>query len=745
MRLLRPRMCAGFLRLLVLGGLVSSVPAAAQALPDYLVRAVYFVPKNRTPQADYAGKVHAMVHLSQTFYAHQMSGYGYGPKTFRYEEDANGRVLVHLVNGQYDDTYYHPDPYGRVRSEVDAAGLLGPKWVTFVMEETDYVSNGNVVGAVAVGGSDNYRPGYGWGGNAVVGASGLWYDVPAGFADNRDYGSVLGFTALPWWFKSESPCPASGTAYTVGKLAGIALGGTAHEIGHAFGLNHALSWFVMAVEPPLLTLDDGTVTPGVDIDVMGMGYLQARGAVSAFNCGDGNAAMRINPHDAAVLNINRYFNSAVAFTDDTWPTASITSPANLAPSNSNVLPVTVQLADLGGSGLAYVTFWVDGSLADGLPVSGSSATVTRNIFFGTTDQGAGGPFQRGIYARVWDGHGNSNQSASVQVSLTNHEPGNVWTPSGPSTGAPGNSYDFAFFATDVENDQIRFEIDWGDGQAGAIAFASAGVQRTSSHTWNQNGIYRIRVRAYDDKGARSGWSGSALLTLADSVPPAAVSDLTLVARTATRAELSWTAPGDDGAVGKAASYELRYSSGQLDLGSWAVSQVATGLPTPRSSGAAESFTVVGLDPQTTYQFAVRARDDGNNLSPLSNVVLAVPPSADGGGPGVDGGGPGVDGGGPGVDGGGPGVDGGGPGADGGGPGADGGGTVPDGGGPTVDAGGPGVPYVPGLDAGDDTSPEERSAPLPVGCGCSSTARSSLLMWSLFGFFLVSRRGRRVRR
>ena len=37
---------------------------------------------------------------------------------------------------------------------------------------------------------------------------------------------------------------------------------------------------------------------------------------------------------------------------------------------------------------------------------------------------------------------------------------------------------------------------------------------------------------------------------------------------ATAVKLTWTAPGDDGTVGTATSYDVRYSTGVINAGNW---------------------------------------------------------------------------------------------------------------------------------------------------------------------------------
>ncbi|HEU4725798.1 MAG TPA: hypothetical protein VFU59_10940 [Candidatus Eisenbacteria bacterium] len=109
-----------------------------------------------------------------------------------------------------------------------------------------------------------------------------------------------------------------------------------------------------------------------------------------------------------------------------------------------------------------------------------------------------------------------------------------------------------------------------------------------------------------------GWGAAAFAALL--LPCAAAAD---------SITLSWTAPGDDGNSGRAASYELRYSdqpiAGQDTISWWSAATAVGSLPAPQSAGARESFTVSGLTTGLTYYFVLRTSDEVPNVSAFSNV------------------------------------------------------------------------------------------------------------------------------
>ena len=88
---------------------------------------------------------------------------------------------------------------------------------------------------------------------------------------------------------------------------------------------------------------------------------------------------------------------------------------------------------------------------------------------------------------------------------------------------------------------------------------------------------------------------------------------------ASSVQLSWTAPGDDGATGTATTYDVRYSTSPITEANWASATQATGEPSPQVAGSAETFTVTGLSASTTYYFAIKTSDEFPNESAISNV------------------------------------------------------------------------------------------------------------------------------
>ena len=169
----------------------SKRPANLNVGEPRTVRMIYFLPNDRQPRTDVDATFDTLVRDVQQSYAEQMENHGFGRRTFRIETDVDGTALVHHVKGKFDDVHYHTDPFGRVLEETREQFDLWENIYLIVFEQGD---TGLESGICGIGGYHGPE-----GGMAVI---------PSNILTNEH----------PW---------------SCGNVAVIA-----HELGHAFGIDH---------------------------------------------------------------------------------------------------------------------------------------------------------------------------------------------------------------------------------------------------------------------------------------------------------------------------------------------------------------------------------------------------------------------------------------------------------------------------------------------------------------------------
>ena len=125
-------------------------------------------------------------------------------------------------------------------------------------------------------------------------------------------------------------------------------------------------------------------------------------------------------------------------------------------------------------------------------------------------------------------------------------------------------------------------------------------------------------------------------TPSDSIRPAALYDLQAVAFDEHTIRLRWTSVGDDSLTGTATAYDVRRSTiNPITGGNFSSATSIAQSLVPLVAGSYSVFDVTGLTTNTTYYFAIKARDElTTHWSAISNVVYAVPISQGGGPRGV---------------------------------------------------------------------------------------------------------------
>lgn len=87
---------------------------------------------------------------------------------------------------------------------------------------------------------------------------------------------------------------------------------------------------------------------------------------------------------------------------------------------------------------------------------------------------------------------------------------------------------------------------------------------------------------------------------------------------AAEVEIAWTAPGDDGNVGTASEYDIRYSADSATLVAWTSAIQIGNEPIPLIAGTTQRDTLtLGAG---VWFVAIKARDEAYNWSGMSNII-----------------------------------------------------------------------------------------------------------------------------
>ena len=168
-----------------------------QSVPQDMVRIIYFIPSNRSAQPDMWTKLDRLIRGVQNFYADQLETHGFGRKTFTYETDENAETVVYRVDGRFNDVYYHTNTTEKILAEVSTQFDIKKHVHLIVVEvSSQAIEQEDVCG---VGG-------------------GNWFGLEHQVKSRGGYAVI----------------PASGECFD-GERGTII---TAHELGHAFGLDH---------------------------------------------------------------------------------------------------------------------------------------------------------------------------------------------------------------------------------------------------------------------------------------------------------------------------------------------------------------------------------------------------------------------------------------------------------------------------------------------------------------------------
>ena len=288
-----------------------------------MVRLIYFLPSDRRAQWDIDTQLDTLIKDTRQFYAEQMQGSGFERKTFTFESDVTGKAVVHHVRGKHNDWYYRSDTLDKVIEEINER---------FDRSKHLYL--------IAI-------------------------DIGSELIDTR----WCGRGGFEWSGGGRAVIPASGSCFATDV--------TAHELGHAFGLEHDFR---------------------DDVYIMSYG---------------GRARHRLSRCAVQWLDASRFFNtSEIAYNEPT--TIQMLEPLAYPP---NVTSLRFEIADTDGLHQAHLIIpTVVGDPADGVKLHGCKSldSEMNRIEFITT--GLTTAAANEVILRVIDVNGNFTQETySIEV------------------------------------------------------------------------------------------------------------------------------------------------------------------------------------------------------------------------------------------------------------------------------------------------------------------------------------------
>jgi hypothetical protein len=448
-----------------------------------IVRVAYLIPSNRLPQEHGVETLQNAVRWWHVWFHRQMSHYGFGAKSFRYETEPDGLTpLIHVVDVPATDAEMRTDPWGAVINAASNGGV--PVWATgqvwlLVPEMHVQHPDGSIEGGVALGASfgSGLDPGV-----AVLGSNGLAMMRPAFLTNDQSYHGHIVPEIGPYplvqdvsfaWFEGSSFSSVS-SSY---------LGAGAHELTHGFGIGHDLR-------------NDQNFHG----NMMGNGLRGFRGA--AYPASYLADSMRLSYGHALALNTSRYFLADPQPVENVKPSVTVHTGGGVVPVDGHV---EIAFSASDASGLAAALLRMQGNTIAEIHLSGTSVTET----FRTSYYAAGSANQYEIL--VYDVHGNRRDVNTTVVPATGHNAApRAEFKIVPPIALPGQSVLLdASLSNDPDHPASQLVVEWdltGDGNYDTDPTTT----KTLSISKDEPGVYLIRVRVTDPLGAQTESSRIAL-------------------------------------------------------------------------------------------------------------------------------------------------------------------------------------------------------------------------------------------
>jgi hypothetical protein len=167
--------------------------------------------------------------------------------------------------------------------------------------------------------------------------------------------------------------------------------------------------------------------------------------------------------------------------------------------SGKLINYTFMSYDLEGDDIYYIIFWGDGTETETDYVKSNTSIELSHIWDFNGDYY--------ITAKAIDIKGNEGKYSEPLWIRIGDKPPRKTDIDGPISGKPNEEIDFVFEAIDPENDNVSYNIIWGDGEEiSETEWFSSGAPITISYTWDNTGNYIIEVRSKDIFDYWSDWS-----------------------------------------------------------------------------------------------------------------------------------------------------------------------------------------------------------------------------------------------
>lgn len=198
-----------------------------------------------------------------------------------------------------------------------------------------------------------------------------------------------------------------------------------------------------------------------------------------------------------------------------WEVAPASDPFHLAIRETLTGATLTEISISPGSVPIYDFAWVTFDLPD-IPVDvgktyylvgySNDHPYTGMYLWGGADAN---PYANGMAYYLDENSPNWKQSANVDMCFKTYgidnDPPEKPSITGTLKGQPGVPYNYTFTAVEPDGENIKYVIDWDDGNQEETGYVSSGESVIVSHTWADKGFFTIKAKAVDIVGKGSEW------------------------------------------------------------------------------------------------------------------------------------------------------------------------------------------------------------------------------------------------